>query len=472
MKSIPKLIRRFFGILLLSVLLIFILNIGMLVVLAGKQTSSRSPWTTAIEVGESLQKSGDGYQLSDASVLEELERDHVWGILIDDTTHQVIWHTDNLPEEIPLEYSLGDIAMLTRGYIKDYPTFPGQSEQGLVVLGYPKDRYWKEMWPSWDYDMIKYLPQTILLFLTANVILIFLIYLVTNTRLIRSVGPIIEGIRKLPEGQKIYIKEKGLLSELAMNINRTSEIIQSQKQELKKKETARANWIAGVSHDIRTPLSMVMGYAGQLAEDKHLTEEEQKKAVVIVKQSEKMRNLIRDLNLASKLEYNMQPFNTQNANVVALVRRVVVDFMNLNIEDKYDLEWETEETVTSCMMPVDGELLKRAVTNLIQNSMNHNPEGCGIFVSVKPEPETCCITVEDDGAGVSEEQIYYLNHAPHYMVCDDNTSEQRHGLGLLLVKQIAAAHQGRVEIDKGSRGGFRVRIFLPYEADNSSYHTS
>ena len=465
MKSIPKLIRRFFSILLLSVLLIFILNTGMLFIFTSGQTSSRSPWTTAIEVAEALQKSGDGYQLPDASVLEELERDQVWGILIDDTTHQVIWHTDNLPEEIPMEYSLGDIAMLTRGYVKDYPTFPGRTEEGLVVLGYPKDRYWKEMWPSWDYDMIKYLPRTMLVVLTANVVLIFLIYLVTNARLIRFIGPIIEGIQKLPEEQKVYIKEKGLLSELAMNINRTSEIIQSQKQELKKKERARANWIAGVSHDIRTPLSMVMGYAGQLAEDGRLAEEEQKKAVVIVKQSEKMRNLIRDLNLASKLEYNMQPLKTQKENIVALVRKVMVDFMNLNIEDKYDLEWETEDSLTSCMIPVDGELLKRAVTNLIQNSMNHNPEGCGIFVSVKMEPEACCIMVEDDGAGVEEAQIHYLNHAPHYMVCDDNTSEQKHGLGLLLVKQIADAHQGKVEIDKGDRGGFRVRIILPYEVE-------
>lgn len=462
MKSIPKLIRRFFGILLLSVFLIFILNIGMLIVFAGKQTASRSPWTTAVEVAEALQKSGDGYQLSDASVLEELEQDRAWGILIDDATHQVIWHTDYFPEEIPMEYTLGDIAMLTRGYVKDYPTFPARTEEGLVVLGYPKDRYWKEMWNNWDYNMIKYLPQTALLVFTANVVLIFLIYLVTNTRLIRSIQPIIEGIQKLPAEQTVYVKEKGLLSELAVNINRTSDIIQSQKQELKRKETARANWIAGVSHDIRTPLSMVMGYAGQLAEDGRLPEEEQKKAVVIVRQSEKMRNLIRDLNLASRLEYNMQPLKTRKENVVALVRRVVVDFMNLNIEEKYGLEWETEASLISCMIPVDGELLKRAVTNVIQNSMNHNPEGCGIFVSVQMAPDTCCITVEDDGKGVEEEQLCYLNQAPHYMVCDEDTREQRHGLGLLLVKQIAAAHQGKVEIDRGNREGFRVRILLPY----------
>ena len=62
-----------------------------------------------------------------------------------------------------------------------------------------------------------------------------------------------------------------------------------------------------VSHDIRTPLSMVMGYAGQIEDNESLPESERKKARIIRQQSTKMKNLINDLNLASKLEYNMQP---------------------------------------------------------------------------------------------------------------------------------------------------------------------
>ena len=53
-----------------------------------------------------------------------------------------------------------------------------------------------------------------------------------------------------------------------------------------------------------------------------------------------------------------------------------------------------------------------------------------------------------------------LNNAPHYMVCDENTAEQRHGLGLLLVRQIMAAHGGQMQISPGSRGGFRVRLVV------------
>lgn len=205
---------------------------------------------------------------------------------------------------------------------------------------------------------------------------------------------------------------------------------------------------------------MVMGYAGQLQEDSHLTEEARQKAAVIVKQSERMRNLINDLNLASKLEYNMQPVNLRMENPVAILRQVVVDFINMDLNDKYPIAWDTEEALTVCMVNVDKDLIKRAVSNLIQNSINHNEQGCTIHVSVSCEKNRCRITVSDDGIGVTDEKMEQLNHMPHYMVCDENTVEQRHGLGLLIVKQIVAAHNGEMLIRHSQYGGFKTVIII------------
>lgn len=463
MKSIPKLIKRFIGILLVSFILIIILNFVVIIRMFSNQTAGGAPWTTANETADNLQKTEDGYILS-GDIQSELKNENVWAIYIDNSTHKVVWHTDNLPAEIPMEYSLSDIASLTRGYVKDFPTFTGTAENGLVVLGYPKDRYWKHMWPQWDYSFIVHLPRTLLSILGCNLALIFLIYVIANVGLLKSVKPIVTGIQALPTGIPIRLREKGALSELAVNINRASEKLQSQKYQLKKKETARANWIAGVSHDIRTPLSMVMGYAGQLKNDSRLTEEERKKAEVILKQSERMKNLINDLNLASKLEYNMQPVKTSEENAVAIVRQVVVDFINMDIEARYPIEWLTEDSFSNCIIHADKELLKRAVCNLIQNCMNHNEDGCTIYVSVSKEERNCVICVEDDGVGASKEQIERLNNAPHYMVCDDNTTTQRHGLGLLIVKQVVDSHNGKTVIGQSGYGGFMVKIMLPADA--------
>lgn len=75
----------------------------------------------------------------------------------------------------------------------------------------------------------------------------------------------------------------------------------------------------------------------------------------------------------------------------------------------------------------------------------------------------CTVTVEDDGIGASDEQIESLNKAPHYMVCDENVAEQRHGLGLLIVKQIVTAHGGSTAIEHSAYGGFCVRMTLPVQ---------
>jgi len=464
MKSIPKLIRRFLAILLLSTTLLFFLNIIVLATLSLKQTPGASPWTTALQTGAALQRSeqGDGYILPDDNAAE-LAREHVWAILIDNHTHQVTWHTDNLPDEIPLTYSLAEIASLTRGYVKDYPTFPGESADGLIVLGYPKDRYWKHMFPNWDYDFIANLPKYLLNVLIVNGALIFLIYFTANMKLLRSVKPIAEGIQKLPTKEPVFVKEKGLLSELAANINQTSEILESQNYQLRKKENARANWIAGVSHDIRTPLSMVMGYAGQLCADPTLTAEARQKSSAILKQSERMRNLVNDLNLASKLEYDMQPLCRTHENAVAIARQAAVDFMNLDIDGKHLIEWKTEPDLFVCPVYVDKELIKRAVSNLIQNCMNHNPDGCTIYVSVRiDEKSACCLLrVEDDGCGLTAEELRKLNDTPHYMMCDGSIREPRHGLGLLIVRQIAGSHGGSMVMSQSVCGGLCVDILLP-----------
>lgn len=407
-----------------------------------------------------LQLTDGGYSISD-NVMAELKEENAWAILIDNDTRQVVWRTDNLPNNIPMQYTLSNIAELTRGYVDGYPTFTGEAQNGLLVLGFPKERFWKHTRASWDYNFIANLPKNTIIFLIINIVLIFLIYVVVDSKLLRSIRPITNGIQNLSNGSPVCIKEKGVFAELAEKINKTSKILQMQAEQLRKKETARANWIAGVSHDVRTPLSMIMGYAGQLENSKNLSEIERKKAAVIIRQSSRMKDLINDLNLASKLEYDMQPLTMKRENAISIVRQVIVEFMNTNIDDKFPIEWKTADTLSACYINADKDLLKRAISNLIQNSINHNENGCVIYASIDDDNNTCKICIEDNGKGASDEQIDRLNNAQHYMICDTNTTEQRHGLGLLIVKQIIKGHNGKILIDHSEYGGFKVVLIIP-----------
>lgn len=460
MKSVPKLIRRFVGIMALSTVFLVILNIIFFAIVFVRNASTFSPWDMADHAAAALQLTDGGYSISD-NVMAELKEENAWAILIDNDTRQVVWRTDNLPNNIPMQYTLSNIAELTRGYVDGYPTFTGEAQNGLLVLGFPKERFWKHTRASWDYNFIANLPKNTIIFLIINIVLIFLIYVVVDSKLLRSIRPITNGIQNLSNGSPVCIKEKGVFAELAEKINKTSKILQMQAEQLRKKETARANWIAGVSHDVRTPLSMIMGYAGQLENSKNLSEIERKKAAVIIRQSSRMKDLINDLNLASKLEYDMQPLTMKRENAISIVRQVIVEFMNTNIDDKFPIEWKTADTLSACYINADKDLLKRAISNLIQNSINHNENGCVIYASIDDDNNTCKICIEDNGKGASDEQIDRLNNAQHYMICDTNTTEQRHGLGLLIVKQIIKGHNGKILIDHSEYGGFKVVLIIP-----------
>ncbi len=216
-----------------------------------------------------------------------------------------------------------------------------------------------------------------------------------------------------------------------------------------------------MSHDSRTPLSMVMGYAGQIEDNENLPESERKKAQIIRQQSIKMKNLINDLNLASKLEYNMQPINPKPVNLVAVARQSVVDFINLDMDEKYPIEWNTDEALTACVINGDKELLRRAIGNLITNSQTHNPDGCTISVCVEKNDMEYKIIIEDNGVGVTDEKLKNLRTTPHYMMSDSGTAEPRHGLGLLIVGQIVSAHKGTLSFDHGKQGGFAAAMAFP-----------
>ncbi|WP_148410935.1 sensor histidine kinase [Murimonas intestini] len=461
MKSIPKLIRRFFGVLMFSLFLMVFLNLALLIIFSYKQIGNGGAWTCADTVSFSLTASSDHQYILSQDGMDALRQKNAWAILIDNQDMKVVWHSENLPSDIPLQYDLGWISLLTRGYLNDYPTATSEHTDGLIVLGFPKKSYWKLMWNTFDYQMIAHMPQTILIFLFLNLLLLLIIYLTVTFRLLRSVRPIVDGVERLPGDEEVYVKEKGLFSGIAQAINKTAEKLKHQEYELKKQEQARANWISGVSHDIRTPLSMVMGYAGQLETSPFLSPEDQKKAAVIRQQSMRMKNLINDLNLASKLEYNMQPLNLIPINLTGLIRQTIVDFLNMDLDGKYPIELLTDDSISVCMVTGDKSLLKRAVSNLIINAQVHNPKGCRIFICINLLKDSCSVSVEDDGEGISDEQLERLVKTPHYMMCGNSTSDQRHGLGLMIVRQIAEVHGGSLDLMHSTHGGFCAVIYLP-----------
>ena len=467
-KSILKLVSRFVMIIVCSLLVLFVLNICLFIGVSFQGMASGGGWQATEELTAELQENGDGtYFVSERGKQILAERD-AWAVLVQDGTGDVVWCSENLPAEIPLHYTAAQISADTLGYIEDYPTTTAARENDLLIMGHPKETYWKSMWNTYDLSLIKNLPRNAVMIFLVNLLVVFLIYAFSTSGIVRYIRPLIRGIEALPE-ERVYVREKGLFTDLAHSVNEASEKLKIQEQELKKKERARANWISGVSHDIRTPLSMVMGYAAQMEDDAELPDEARKRAQMIRFQSVKMKNLVNDLNLASKLEYQMQPLHMERISLAAVVRQTVAEFANLDFEEKYPICFEAKEGSGRGMIRGDKDLLCRAIGNILTNSQVHNPDGCGIMVETDAGDGAFVIRLEDDGIGIGEEELQKLQSTPHYMMSDGGVEEPRHGLGLLIVRQIVAAHGGTVLLDHGrqeEKGGFAVEMHFPIKEND------
>jgi signal transduction histidine kinase len=438
-----------------------LVNIFLFVSLAIVSVShgNQSPAHLLPCISDELQQTDGQFTLpDDAAAL--LDQDKAWCILIDNATGNVIWNY-KLPADIPVQYTYGDIAKMARWYLEDYPVFVSARSDGLLVLGYPKDSYWRLS----VYKTIASIQIDVIGFITVfflNIGIVLLLFIFNSRKTEKAVKPVLIGIEEIAAGHKTQLAEQGELSEINAKLNHVSKTLQ-------RRDTARANWISGISHDIRTPLSLVLGYSSSLEKNHGLDSDVQEKVTEIRQQAEKIKQLIEDLNLTSKLEYDMQPLRISNIYPAELARQVVCEFLDSNPDKKYVFEFEAEPQCETEFIRGDEFLLKRAVTNLIQNSINHNANGCEIIISVSCSEKEISIMVSDNGVGVSAKQLKALNSKTHYLESTDKALHLRHGLGVLLVRQIIEAHKGTMQILSEEQKSYETTLTFPktVPADNA-----
>lgn len=439
---ISKYLLSFFAFvlaLLLVNLLAFALTFGGIVF---REYGAASPANMLEAVAAELSASGVSEETEEA-----LNDNQIWAMLLDGEG-ACTWSL-SLPEEVPARYTIQDAALFSKGYLRDYPVFVRSVDEGLLVLGYPKDSFMKLTGNYFPIRAVRLFPLFAAGVLAADILLLFLVYCLSKRSISKGTEPIMTAIKALSAGRPVRLSVQGELSEIADSVNQASRVLSRQNQ-------ARANWISGVSHDIRTPLSMIMGYAGRIAGDETAGEGIRQEAEIIRAQSARIKDLVRDLNLVSQLEYEMQPLHKEPVRLSRLLRACAADLLNAGIPAQYALETEISQDAEAAVMDCDARLISRAVGNLVQNSIRHNPQGCAIRLGLACSEAGISLTVADDGVGLSAEKLRELEEKPHYMESTDERLDLRHGLGLLLVRQIAEAHGGKVDMESAPGSGCRT----------------
>lgn len=269
------------------------------------------------------------------------------------------------------------------------------------------------------------------------------------------------------EMRRLYDRNGGLklryrlYKELISDVDSLAEQLNQAETEREKLEQAKGDWVRGISHDLKTPLSYVVGYSALLlSQDHSWTQEEQKNFLSQIHQKGKyIESLINNMNLSFRLDDNTKPLPLQISafDLIAFIENLAAEALNQQTDAEYPISVQSLDERLN--IEADKQLLYRAVSNLIDNALRYNTAGTEITVIVKRNgKEGVNISVCDNGIGVPPEtaENLFVKYSSA-----NGKKDYAGGLGLSIVKNIVEAHNGSVSVENGNGKGFTFHICLP-----------
>lgn len=302
------------------------------------------------------------------------------------------------------------------------------------------------------------------------IIIIGLVMFVIGTILVliiakRMSGSVVEinaaarSIANLDFTQRVEVKEKGEIGELANSINIISDKLNESINSLKDSVVSREQLIRDMSHELKTPIAAVKGYAEGLkygiASDKQKAE---KYYDVIVSQCDEMDNLVRSMLNLSKMNSMTDDIEKNTFLISEFNEYIEVSFEIKLMEKNVSLVTNDYENKQICANLL---LLQQAVSNYVDNAIRYSPNGGTVELNYLWEENGLKITVYNTGEGIAKEELEHLWDA-FYKVDKSRTQNgtANYGVGLAIVKKIADIHKGKVWVENRDNGVL-FGIFIP-----------
>jgi signal transduction histidine kinase len=256
---------------------------------------------------------------------------------------------------------------------------------------------------------------------------------------------IAEGNYKIRFEGKIKTRE---LHDLVSAVNHLAEALDRQ-------ETLRKRLATDMAHELRTPLTAVTSHLEMMLEGVWRPPEERLQSCF--EEIGRITRLVADLEKLSEVENeNLHP-DKAPADLLELARLVVANFTSGSIKRGISLEVAGEPST----VPVDRDRICQMMTNLLSNAIKYTPAGGHVRVRVADTPENGSFSVEDDGLGISEEDLPLIFE--RFYRTDKSRCHKTGGagIGLTIVKSIVAAHEGTVSAESRVEEGSRFTVTLP-----------
>ena len=414
-------------------------------------TNNFSSWTT-YEGGElSIEQIG----------LDRLDEYGLWIQFLDESGQEIFSY--NKPVGYPEKYSASELlALSSSDYQNGYTVFVNSLEDSeescSYCIGFPYD-IGKYMLHYNGNRVARLSPvaRIIILAVLSALIIVVLIY---GFWLSRKLSGITKGIKNISLRTYQPLQENGMFGEIYSALNKMDRDIHRADQISQETETTRREWIANITHDLKTPLSPIKGYAELLTDSSDKEKQTvQEYGSIILKNINYTENLINDLKLTYQLDSGAIPYNPQKIRITRCVKEWVIDIVNDPAFSDRNISFESN--VPELYADIDSALFRRAVTNLILNALTHNPAETTVCVTLDTDKNgSILLSVRDNGNGLSESEQSKLFER-YYRGTTTKEKPEGSGLGLAIANQIVTLHGGEITVKSQLGIGTEFVIHVP-----------
>lgn len=267
---------------------------------------------------------------------------------------------------------------------------------------------------------------------------------------------IVNAARGMPsvEVEPVPVKGPYEVKEMAQAFNSMIARVQSSQR-------SQREFVANVSHEMKTPLTSIHGFAQALLDGTANTEESRRQAAqVIFGETERMQRMVFDLLDLAKLDAGTAEMKMSPVDLHALLGSISEKFTPQSGKAGVNIDLDVSQSLPPLIG--DGDRLAQVFTNLIDNALKHSQREGLVAVNAFQKPGEICITVRDNGLGIPEKDLPFIFQ--RFYRADPSRQGGRHqgaGLGLAIAYEIVIAHGGRISVQSKSGMGTTMEVVLP-----------
>ena len=312
----------------------------------------------------------------------------------------------------------------------------------------------------------------VLLYLILGILLFSVTFMILQEPYIRYISRISEAVQNISEGDLntvIDVIGDDEFSSMAANLNHMAADIKKLMEKERESERTKNELITNVAHDLRTPLTSIIGYLELLARNQQVPADMQHKYIEIAYgKSRRLQKLIEDLFGFTKLNCGKIAMHVGQIDIVKLLGQLVEEAYPNFVEK--GLSYDLQSNVPAKIINADGNLLARLFDNLIGNAIKYGADGKRVLVKIHAEGETVTVSVTNYGYVIPADELPLIFNKFYRVEQSRSSSTGGTGLGLAIAKEIVDMHGGTISVASDLNGTvFTVKLQVDFDVDKENF---